>query len=316
MSATDTDPLTALEDAARTATTAARSATVSIGRDGRGSGVVISEGSVLTNAHNLRDRTTSVTFPDGRVGQAEVAGVDPAGDLAVLRVDTAGATPIEWSDTEPAEGAVVFGASAGRRGSRVSLGMISGTGRSFRGPRGRWISGSLEHTAPLARGSSGGPLVDRRGRLVGVNTHRLGEGFYLAVAADESLRQRVDALAAGRSPSTLTLGVAIAPPHVARRLRASVGLPERDGLLVRGIEPDGPADRAGVREGDLIVAAGGAPTPTADALFDVLSSHDATTALDLHVVRGADEVQLSVTFAERDAGAPAGDDVEGAPPED
>jgi serine protease Do len=293
---TTTDPLVALEDAARAATLAARSATVSIGRDGRGSGVVIGPGAVLTNAHNLRDRTTSVTFADGRVEQGAVAGVDAAGDLAVLTVDTAETAPIEWSTEQPSEGSVVFGASAGRQGSRVSLGVVSGTGRTFRGPRGRLISESLEHTAPLARGSSGGPLVDRTGRLVGVNTHRLGEGFYLAVRADDELHRRIDALAAGESPTPLTLGIAIAPPHVARRLRASVGLDERDGLLVRSVEVDGPADRAGIRQGDLVVGAGGAPTATPDALFEALGRHDASTPLAVDLVRGAEEITVSVEF--------------------
>ena len=87
----------------------------------------------------------------------------------------------------------------GGRGLRVTFGFVSGIDRTFRGPRGLRITGSLEHTAPLLPGSSGGPVLDAEGQLLGINTNRLGEGFYLAIPADEALRGRVDALARGES---------------------------------------------------------------------------------------------------------------------
>ena len=204
-----------LQAAAATVAERVGAATVAIGRDRRGTGIVLADGQVLTNAHNLRDRTTEVTFADGRTAQGEALGADPEGDLVVLAVDTAGAAPIEWATEEAVLGQVVFAAARGRHGLRVSFGLVSGTGRSFRGPRGRRIAGSVEHTAPLARGSSGGPLVDTEGRLLGVNTRRLGEGFYLAMPADAALRERVDQLAAGESPVRRRLGIAVAPPFVA-----------------------------------------------------------------------------------------------------
>src|SRR5919205_4099631 len=120
-------------------------------------------------------------------------------------------------------GTAVFALSnPGGRGLRVTFGFVSGVERSFRGPRGRRISGSLEHTAPLLPGSSGGPIVDAEGRLLGVNTNRLGEGFYLAIPADAGLRSRVDALSRGESVARPRLGVALAPAHVARRMRRAV----------------------------------------------------------------------------------------------
>src|SRR5690606_19209331 len=182
---------------------------------------------------------------------------------------------------------------------------------------GRAIGGSIEHTAPMARGSSGGPLLDATGAVVGLNTHRLGEGFYLAQSASSGLVERVAGMVRGHGPRRAELRIAVAPPGVARRLRRSVGLPERDGALVRAVEPDGPADRAGVREGDLIVGAGPvggeATTVTAaDDLHQVLGSHDPGAALRLLIVRGVDEMELTVTFddpdgSEGDAGEDAGD---------
>jgi serine protease Do len=271
-------------------------ATVTIGRDRRGTGVVIAEGRVLTNAHNLRDRTTQVTFADGRAVQGEVLGADPDGDLAVLAVDTAGAAPVGWSDAEPSAGQVVFAAGRGRHGLRVTFGVVSGVDRTFRGPRGRRITGSVEHTAPLARGSSGGPLADADGRLLGLNTHRLGEGFYLAIPGGPELRERVDQLTAGQSPTRRRLGISVAPAYVARRLRRAVGLPERDGLLVRGVEDGSPAAAAGLAAGDLVTTANGADVRSADDLWAVLDGPGAGEGIELGIVRGADELTLRVTF--------------------
>ena len=273
-------------------------AVVAIGRRSRGSGVVIGEGRVLTNAHNLRDRTTSVTFADGRSAQATVSGVDPDGDLAVLAVDTGDVEPLAWGETsEVSAGRIVYAVARGRGGMRTTFGSVTGTEATLRGPRGRRIRGSLEHTAPLARGSSGGPVVDGNGRMVALNTHRMGEGFYSALPADEAFRARVDALVAGDAPDRRRLGLALAPAEVARRLRRSVGLPERDGLLVRGVAPGGPADRAGVREGDLLVEAGGRELGNADDLHDVLDGIAADGAtVELLVVRGAEEMRITVAF--------------------
>jgi serine protease Do len=288
-----------LADTARAALAATSPSVVRIGRaPGRGCGVVVAEGHVLTNAHNLRDRTTEVTFPDGRAVQGRVGAADPDGDLVVLEVDTGDAPPLPWAETEAEAGDVVF--AIGRTedgGMRVTSGMVSGTERSFRGPRGRQITGSIEHTAPLVRGSSGSPLVDADGRLLAVNTARLGEGFYLALPADDTLRARVDALVRGESVHRLVLGVGLAPADVARQLRASVGLADRDGLLVRSVVDGSAADRAGVRVGDLITQAADNDIATVDALHGALDRAQATRRIELHLVRGSDELDITVDFA-------------------
>jgi len=158
--------------------------------------------------------------PDGRGAAAEWG----AGEALVL------GTP------------VVAMSNPGGRGLRATVGFVSSTGRPFRGPRGHRIEGSVEHTAPLPAGSSGGPLLDLDGRLVGLNTHRLGEGFYLALPATAAFQARARALAAGESPRGRRLGVGLAPVPVARRLRRAVGLPDAEGLLVRLVEEGSPAE--------------------------------------------------------------------------
>jgi serine protease Do len=289
--------LAEIEEAVTAAADAAGPSVVGIGqRWGRGSGVVIANGRVVTNAHNVHGDDVEVTFADGRTVAGSAAGVDRDGDLAVLSVDTGGAPPITWAEGDaPRPGTAVVGLSnPGGRGLRVSLGLVSGTERAFRGPRGRRISGSVEHTAPLPRGSSGGPIVDGEGRLLGINTSRAGDGFYLAIPADPSLRERIEALGRGDAAAPPRLGVGIAPAFVARRLRRAVGLPEMDGLLVRAVEDDGPAARAGIEAGDLIIEAGGRNVGTADDLFEALDAASPGGTLSLLVVRGTEERSVSV----------------------
>ena len=144
----------------------AGSSVVGIGqRWGAGSGIVLGEGRVLTNAHNVRGDQVAVTFADGRTAEGTVVGRDIDADLAVVEADTGGAPALPWADGAPASiGTPVFAlANPGGRGLRVTFGFVSGIDRAFRGPRGRRITGSVEHTAPLLPGSSGGPVVNAAG---------------------------------------------------------------------------------------------------------------------------------------------------------
>jgi len=266
-------------------------------RWGTGSGIVLGAGQILTNAHNIRGSRATVTFAGGRTAEGNVAGHDIDGDLAVIEADTGQAAALPWATAAPAIGTPVFAlANPGGRGLRVTFGTVSGIDRSFRGPRGLRITGSLEHTAPLLPGSSGGPVLDVQGQLLGINTNRLGEGFYLAIPADETLRGRVDALARGESVRRPQLGITITPGHVARRLRRAVGLPDAEGLLIREVAEDSPAARAGLAPGDLIVAAAGQPVRTIDDLSGALQT--AGDTIELNVLRGTDERSIQIAFGQ------------------
>ncbi len=278
----------------------AGSSVVGIGqRWGVGSGVVLGQGRVLTNAHNVRGDQVTVTFADGRTTEGNVTGHDIDGDLAVIEADTGEAPALPWATGAAAGiGMPVFALSnPGGRGLRVTLGFVSGVDRTFRGPRGRRITGSLEHTAPLLPGSSGGPILDAGGQLLGINTNRLGEGFYLAIPADDTLRSRIDALGRGESAAPPQLGVTITPGHVARRLRRAVGLPDAEGLLIREVTEDSPAARSGLAAGDLIVAAAGQPVRAIDDLFDALQAASGGT-IELTVIRGTDERTIQVALGQ------------------
>jgi serine protease Do len=261
-----------------------------------GSGVVLAPGRVLTLARNLRGREAGLVFADGRRESAALAGADADLGLAVLEADTGEAPSPSWPDIPdaPPIGASVFAlADPGGGGLRVTAGAVAAAPRSLRGPRGRLLEGLIEHTAPLPRGSAGGPLLDAQGRLLGLNAVRFAHGLILAVPA-AGVRERLSELAAGSASSPRRLGVAVLPPRVARRLRGAVGLSERDGVLVRAVQPDSPAERAGVQRGDLIVSLAEREVDSLDALFSALDEVPLDRPAALRVLRGAEERKLSV----------------------
>lgn len=266
---------------------------VGIGERWRGGcGVVIAQDRVVTNAHNVGEDGATVLI-GGTPTEARLIGVDADGDIAVLEVATGDTPALAPSGSgEPAIGTpVVALGRASDGGVRATLGFVSAIGRAFRGPRGRRVSGAIEHTAPLAPGSSGGPVVGLDGTLIGLNTNRLDNGFYLALPADAALAERLAALGRGDSPKRRRLGVGLAPRHVARRMRRAVGLPERDGALVMSVEDGSPAAGAGIAQGDLIVGVGGHPIRDADDLFEALAGEG---VLSVALVRGTEERTVEV----------------------
>lgn len=286
-----------LSELVRAAADSAGRSVVSIGRRGRGTGFVVTPGRVITNAHNLRDQTTQVRFADGRTAQGSLTGSDVDGDVVVLAVDTNDATPLEWADSPVRAGDVVVALSAGRNQPRATWGQVTSSDRGFRGPRGRKISGAIEHTAPAPSGSSGAPILDRNGKVVGLNTHRIEHGFYLARAVDDDLRQRITAMSEGQRFERVELGIALAPAHVAAGLRQAVGLPERAGLLVHSVMDGSPAAGAGLNKGDLLVRAGDVDLTSLDDLIAVLDDVSPGDELSVDIVRGTEELTVVATFA-------------------
>ena len=164
--------------------TAAAPSVVRLGGHRGANGLVMGPGQVLTNAHNVHRGSLTARFADGRTAEATIAGVDTDGDVAVLDVETGDLPALPWAEGSPVTiGMPVFAITGTDSGPRVTFGLVSAVARPFRGPRGRRIAGSIEHTAPMARGSSGSALVDAAGRLVGLNTNRL-RGWPLPGPAD------------------------------------------------------------------------------------------------------------------------------------
>jgi serine protease Do len=283
---------------------AAGPAVVGLGPGWRGgSGVVVADRRVLTAAHNLRGERMGVTFADGRRERAELLGVDRDVDLAVLGVDTGGIEPLPMAgagatgaDPEsgtPGIGALVVAlARPGGRALRVTHGFVSTDQRQVRGPRGRRIP-AIEHTAPLPRGSSGGPLLDADGRLIGINVIRQDGGLIVAVDT-VTLADEIERLGRGEAPTKRRLGIAVAPAHVARRMRRSVGLPDATGVLVRAVEDGSAAGRAGLERGDLLVELDGKPLERIDDLYAALDAN--APAIELGVLRGTERRDVRIEF--------------------
>jgi len=284
--------LTEIEEAVAGAAERQGEAVVGVGTGWRvASGFVAAEGRVLTSTHRIGDGDVRLRFADGAVATGAVATTDRDLGLASVEVETRGIEPLAWSQTGLRPGAAVVAlARPGERGLRASLGFVSAVERRVRGARGRPVAGAIEHSAALPRGSAGGPLLNAGGELVAVNLLRIDGGLILALGG--SIRDRIERLVGGESVEPRYLGVAVAPPRVARRLQRALGLEERSGVLVRAVESGTPADRAGLARGDLIVAAAGTELGGVDALHEAVAA--AADSLSLTIVRGDDQRELEV----------------------
>jgi serine protease Do len=289
-----------LQEAAAAAVASTGPSVVGLGFGWRSaSGVVVADGQVLTCAHAVRGGEVTAVFGGERRATGRPTAVDAVHDLALVEVDTGDAPVVEWRGDPARIGMPVFAlARLGDGSLRATSGAVSALGRSFRGPRGRRVAGSIEHTAAVARGSAGGPLVDAAGTVLGLNTVRIDGGLVLALGADADLHGRVEALLRGQAPVHRSLGVGVVPSRVARRMRRAVGLAERDGLLVRKVRADGPAAAAGIQPGDLIVAAGGAPVTSIDDLYAALDRGEDGAVLRIGLVRGESEHEVDVAAVE------------------
>jgi serine protease Do len=264
---------------------------ISLGRGARrGSGLVVGPGRLVVLRHPLRGERVEVVFRDGRSAEAEVAGIDRGAGVALLRAETGDVPAVSFTTELPELGDDVFALGDPGSGLRITSGAVSSPAVAIRSRSGRSLT-LIEHTAPIPRGAGGGALADADGTVLGVNALRGDPGFALAVPGAE-VQAAIARIDAGRD--AVRLGVALASASAARRLRAAVGLPEHPGLLVRAVEDDSPAQRAGVKAGDLIVGLGGSDVAGFDELLSAIDAAAGSAAVPLRVLRGAEENDLAV----------------------
>jgi S1-C subfamily serine protease len=280
------------------------------GRDGqrRGSGsgfVFTPDGFVLTNSHVVHgaDRI-EVMLADGRRPDASIVGDDPDTDLAVVRIYAPQLRPVQLGESKGVrvgQVAIAIGNPYGFQ-CTVTAGVVSALGRSFRASTGRLIDDILQTDAALNPGNSGGPLVNSRGEVIGVNTAVIlpAQGICFAIGIDTAKYVAAWLMKEGKiRRSYIGVGGQNVPLH--RRLMRYHQLSAASGVLVIAVTPGGPAARAGLREGDVMVAFNGQPVPTIDALHKLLTGDQIGVQSLLTVIRGTEKLDLAITPGESGA---------------
>ncbi len=271
---------------------------------GQGSGVLITpDGDALTNDHVIgAGEGLRVALSDGRTLGARLVGRDRGTDLALLQVAERG-LPFARLRTEvprPGQLAIAIGNPLGFE-STVTAGIVSATGRSLRAVDGRLIEGVIQHTAPLNPGNSGGALLDSTGAAIGVNTAIIalaqGIGFAISAAtADWVVTQLLQHGFVRRAHLGLGGRTRSIDPRLARRL----GLAHASVVEVLSVADASPAQRAGLRAGDWLLALDGQGVPSVDALQRLLSRDRIGRTLEIRVLRGRDRLTLSLVPGQSD----------------
>jgi S1-C subfamily serine protease len=276
-------------------------------RVGTGSGFLFTgDGFILTNSHVVQNaRRLEVALPDGRSFQADVVGDDPDTDLAVVRISASDLTAASLGDSHGlrvGQLVIAVGNPFGFQCS-VTAGVISALGRSLRSSSGRLIDNVIQTDAALNPGNSGGPLVNSLGEVIGVNTAIIlpaqGICFSIAVNTAKFVAQRL--MMFGRVKRSY-LGIAGQDAPLLRRIVRFHGLAVEAGFLATSVEGNGPAAKAGLREGDVIVDYDDCPVHGIDDLHLLLTEEQIGVESPLTVIRGTEKLTLQVTPQEKKAG--------------
>jgi serine protease DegQ len=265
------------------------------------SGVLWRSGVVVATDHTIeRDDDITVTLPDGKHIPATLAGRDPSTDIAILKVDGANVPTAalgEASALKVGHMALAVG-RFGDGGLGTSLGVVSALG----GPWNTWRGGQMEQfiraDVTLYPGFSGGPLVNAAGEIVGINTSGLSRNMGLTIPA-ATVSRVVDQLLTKGHIARGYLGVGLQPVRLPDTLKAALGVSSETGVIVISIENGGPAEKAGLLIGDIVVALDGTPATDTDAVQRALTPDRIGTTLSAKVARGGVPTDVAITVGER-----------------
>jgi len=268
-------------------------------RRGGGSGFVFTpDGLVLTNSHVVHDATRiELSLPDGRLFPAHLIGDDPATDLAVVRVDGPNLPAAPLGDSQKlrvGQLAIAIGNPYGFQYT-VTAGVVSALGRSLRSYSGRLIEDVIQTDASLNPGNSGGPLVSSSGEVIGVNTATImgAQGLCFAIGINTAKFVASRLLTQGRIRRAY-IGIEAQTVPLHRRIVRFYDLARESGVMVVGVEASSPAERAGVREGDVIVAFNGQPTAGVDDLHRLLTDTQVGVKTWVTMVRRTERLELAI----------------------
>jgi S1-C subfamily serine protease len=271
---------------------------------GSGSGFIFTpDGLILTNSHVVHGATSiDVTLADARRARADLVGDDPETDLAVVRIAAPDLISAPLGDSQELRAGQIVIAIGNPFGfqATVTAGVVSALGRSLRARSGRLMDDIIQTDAALNPGNSGGPLVTTRGEVVGVNTAIIqgAQGLAFAVAINTAKFVAGRLIRDGRIRRGW-IGVAVQNVTVQRRLARAYGLTADSGVLVASVEPNSPAERAGLRERDIIVGLGSQPVSAVDDLHRLLVDEGIGAELSLDVLRGSERLGLSIVPIEQ-----------------
>jgi S1-C subfamily serine protease len=274
---------------------------------GNGSGFVFTpDGFILTNSHVVHQATKiEVTLSDGRSCLATLVGEDPDTDLAVIRIDAPRLVPARLGDSHTLQVGRLVIAIGNPYGFQctVTAGVVSALGRSLRARGGRLIDDLIQTDAALNPGNSGGPLVTSQGEVIGVNTAVIlpAQGICFAIAINTAKFVASRLIRDGKIRRSY-IGVAGQNVTLPRRLVRFHNLPRESGVLVVSLEKESPAQRAGVREGDVIIGYGTQPIAGIDDLHRLLTDEQVGVRALLTVLRRTEKVQLEITPEESPTG--------------
>ncbi len=277
-------------------------ARVSLPRGG-GSGVLFTpDGYLLTNAHVVGTaRAVEVALPDGSTQKGNVVGTDPATDLAVVHIDGSHLPAAELGESSKLRVGQLVVAIGNPLGFSftVSAGVVSALGRTLRAQDGRLMDAIIQSDVALNPGNSGGPLVDSRARVVGINTAVIlgAQGIGFSVPVDTARRVLAEIMQHGRVRRGV-LGLAAQTRPLDRRLARRHDLAQKTGVEVIEVQAGKPAERAGLRPGDILLAIDGAPVQSVDEVHRLLGASSIGRAMSCKVLRGASSVDLIVTPVE------------------
>src|SRR5262245_24389071 len=270
-------------------------------QDARGSGsgfIFTPDGFILTNSHVAHGADgIGVTLADGRQFEAQPVGDDPDTDLAVIRINAPNLAPAALGESQKIKVGQLVVAIGNPYGfqSTVTAGVVSALGRSLRSSSGRLMDDVIQTDAALNPGNSGGPLVDSRGEVIGVNTAMIlpAQGICFAIAIDTAKFVAGRLIRDGRISRSF-IGLAAQNVPLPRRFVRCYNLAVESGVLVVTLEPDSPARRAGVSEGDLIIGFAGRPVAGIDDLHKLLTEERVGQGAALELIRRAERLTLQV----------------------
>jgi len=267
---------------------------------GSGSGFIITpDGYMVTNSHVAGGASLlEVTLPDGRIAAAELVGDDPDSDLAVIKIGAAGLSYVKLADTSAVrvgQIAIAIGSPYGFQHT-VTAGIVSALGRSMRSQTGRLLDNIIQTDAALNPGSSGGPLVDSTGGVIGVNTAVIlpAQGICFAIASNSAERVAIALIREGRVRRAY-IGIGGQDTPIARRIVRHFDLAHESGVRVSTVEKDSPAAQAGVRDGDIIVGFGDEHVASIDDLHRLLTGGRIGDAVGLALLRRDQRLTLRIT---------------------